>query len=77
MWTIDQIEINGGFLPGLKTALPNGLNMHNRAEGKRKIDSRRKPAVCAQGQRGRTEKAARPSSGEPGQQRPRNAGAYD
>jgi energy-coupling factor transporter ATP-binding protein EcfA2 len=25
MWTIDQIEINGGFLPGLKTALPNGL----------------------------------------------------
>lgn len=25
MWTIDHIEINGGFLPGLKTALPNGL----------------------------------------------------
>src|SRR5438270_4924334 len=25
MWTINQIEINGGFLPGLKTALPNGL----------------------------------------------------
>ena len=25
MWTIDQIEINGGFLPGLKIALPNGL----------------------------------------------------
>src|SRR5579862_9734651 len=25
MWTIDQIEINGGFLPGLKTALPHGL----------------------------------------------------
>lgn len=25
MWTIDQIEINGGFLPGLKTALPKGL----------------------------------------------------
>jgi energy-coupling factor transporter ATP-binding protein EcfA2 len=25
MWTIDQIEINGGFLPGLKIALPKGL----------------------------------------------------
>ena len=25
MWTIEQIEINGGFLPGLKTALPPGL----------------------------------------------------
>lgn len=25
MWTIDQIEINGGFLPGLRIALPNGL----------------------------------------------------
>jgi energy-coupling factor transporter ATP-binding protein EcfA2 len=25
MWTIEQIEINGGFLPGLKTALPAGL----------------------------------------------------
>lgn len=25
MWTIEQIEINGGFLPGLKTALPHGL----------------------------------------------------
>lgn len=25
MWTIEHIEINGGFLPGLKTALPAGL----------------------------------------------------
>jgi energy-coupling factor transporter ATP-binding protein EcfA2 len=25
MWTIEQVEINGGFLPGLKTALPRGL----------------------------------------------------
>ncbi len=25
MWTIDQIEINGGFLPGLKLELPHGL----------------------------------------------------
>jgi energy-coupling factor transporter ATP-binding protein EcfA2 len=25
MWTIDQVEINGGFLPGLKLALPRGL----------------------------------------------------
>jgi energy-coupling factor transporter ATP-binding protein EcfA2 len=25
MWTIQQIEINGGFLPGLKIPLPNGL----------------------------------------------------
>jgi energy-coupling factor transporter ATP-binding protein EcfA2 len=25
MWTIEQIELNGGFLPGLKTALPHGL----------------------------------------------------
>ena len=25
MWTIQQVEINGGFLPGLKTPLPNGL----------------------------------------------------
>src|SRR3569833_3931538 len=25
MWTIDQIEIIVGFLPGLNTALPNGL----------------------------------------------------
>ncbi len=25
MWTIQQIEINGGFLPGLTTPLPNGL----------------------------------------------------
>jgi energy-coupling factor transporter ATP-binding protein EcfA2 len=25
MWTIEQIEINGGFLPGLKTGLPHGL----------------------------------------------------
>jgi energy-coupling factor transporter ATP-binding protein EcfA2 len=25
MWTIEQLEINGGFLPGLKVALPHGL----------------------------------------------------
>jgi energy-coupling factor transporter ATP-binding protein EcfA2 len=25
MWTIEQLEINGGFLPGLKLALPRGL----------------------------------------------------
>jgi len=25
MWTIEQVEINGGFLPGLKTTLPQGL----------------------------------------------------
>ena len=25
MWTIEQLEINGGFLPGLKAALPAGL----------------------------------------------------
>jgi energy-coupling factor transporter ATP-binding protein EcfA2/DNA-binding transcriptional regulator YdaS (Cro superfamily) len=25
MWTIDEVEINGGFLPGLKIALPTGL----------------------------------------------------
>jgi energy-coupling factor transporter ATP-binding protein EcfA2 len=25
MWTIEQMEINGGFLPGLKLALPRGL----------------------------------------------------
>src|SRR6266849_75999 len=25
MWTIEQVEINGGFLPGLKLALPQGL----------------------------------------------------
>jgi len=25
MWTIEQIEINGGFLPGLKTGFPHGL----------------------------------------------------
>jgi energy-coupling factor transporter ATP-binding protein EcfA2 len=25
MWTIQQVEINGGFLPGLTTPLPNGL----------------------------------------------------
>ncbi len=25
MWTIEQLEINGGFLPGLKLALPQGL----------------------------------------------------
>jgi hypothetical protein len=25
MWKIEQVEINGGFLPGLKTPLPTGL----------------------------------------------------
>jgi energy-coupling factor transporter ATP-binding protein EcfA2 len=25
MWTIEQLEMNGGFLPGLKTVLPPGL----------------------------------------------------
>src|SRR5580658_9652477 len=25
MWTINEVEINGGFLPGLKIALPTGL----------------------------------------------------
>jgi energy-coupling factor transporter ATP-binding protein EcfA2 len=25
MWTLDSIELNGGFLPGLKLALPHGL----------------------------------------------------
>ena len=25
MWTIDQIEINGGFLPGLRLTFPHGL----------------------------------------------------
>jgi energy-coupling factor transporter ATP-binding protein EcfA2 len=25
MWTLQQVEINGGFLPGLKTVLPKGL----------------------------------------------------
>jgi ABC-type cobalamin/Fe3+-siderophores transport system ATPase subunit len=25
MWTLDSIELNGGFLPGLKLPLPRGL----------------------------------------------------
>jgi len=25
MWTLDSIELNGGFLPGLKLTLPHGL----------------------------------------------------
>src|SRR6185437_11831358 len=25
MWTLDSIELNGGFLPGLKIPLPHGL----------------------------------------------------